>query len=140
MSVPCPCCKASNDTGPACRRCKADLSLLFAVESERVSLVAAARTLAAEYRHSESLAALERADNGAWNIGTGVLTSVNGVVDALRQYLGPPPAGVRYAPPRAGELQRACVDPSKAARDGFWRPTVSFVAGIGLLLAEAKLG
>jgi hypothetical protein len=61
MPVPCPCCKASNDTGPACRRCKADLSLLFAVEDERASLVAAARTLAAESRHSESLAALERA-------------------------------------------------------------------------------
>ena len=28
MPVPCPCCKAANDTGPGCRRCKADLSLL----------------------------------------------------------------------------------------------------------------
>ena len=61
MPVPCPCCKASNDTGPSCRRCKADLSLLFAVEAERTSLVAAARTLAAECRYSESLAALDRA-------------------------------------------------------------------------------
>src|SRR5580765_7909488 len=61
MPVPCPCCKASNDAGPSCRRCKADLSLLFAVEDERASLVAAARQLAAESRHSESLAALERA-------------------------------------------------------------------------------
>jgi len=61
MPVPCPCCKASNDTGPACRRCRADLSLLFAVEGERASLVAAARTLAAESRLSESLAALDRA-------------------------------------------------------------------------------
>jgi Flp pilus assembly protein TadD len=61
MPVPCPCCKASNDTGPACRRCKSDLSLLLAVEDERASLVAAARTLAAESRHSESLAALDRA-------------------------------------------------------------------------------
>ena len=61
MTVPCPCCKASNDTGPACRRCRADLSLLFAVEDERASLFAAARELAAEARHSESLAALERA-------------------------------------------------------------------------------
>ncbi|MDB5311648.1 MAG: hypothetical protein JWO38_5850 [Gemmataceae bacterium] len=61
MPVPCPCCKASNDTGPACRRCKADLSLLFAVEAERSSLVAAARAFAAESRFSESLAALDRA-------------------------------------------------------------------------------
>jgi hypothetical protein len=61
MPVPCPCCKASNDTGPTCRRCKADLSLLFAVEAERSSLVAAARASAAGSRYSESLAALERA-------------------------------------------------------------------------------
>ena|SRR5437763_4481515 len=61
MPVPCPCCKASNDTGPACRRCKADLSLLFAVEAERTSLVVAARALAAESRYSESLAAIDRA-------------------------------------------------------------------------------
>ncbi|OLC58275.1 MAG: hypothetical protein AUH85_01040 [Chloroflexi bacterium 13_1_40CM_4_68_4] len=86
------------------------------------------------------VAALGRGDNGTWNIGTGVLTSVSGVVDALRTYLGEPPAGVRYAPPRSGELQRACVDPAKAARDGFWYPTVSFVAGIGLLIAEGQLG
>ena len=59
--VGCPCCRAANDAGPACRRCKADLSLLFAVEAERTSLVAAARTLAAECRYSESLAALDRA-------------------------------------------------------------------------------
>lgn len=30
MSVVCPCCKAVNDAGPHCRRCRADLSLLFA--------------------------------------------------------------------------------------------------------------
>src|SRR5262249_17865113 len=31
----CPVCKAENAQGPACRRCKADLSLLFAVEARR---------------------------------------------------------------------------------------------------------
>jgi hypothetical protein len=61
MPVPCPCCKASNDAGPLCRRCKADLSLLFAVDAERSSLIAAARASAADGRFSESLAALDRA-------------------------------------------------------------------------------
>jgi hypothetical protein len=61
MPVPCPCCKAANDTGPACRRCKADLSLLFVVEAEREALVADARRLTAESRYPESLARLDRA-------------------------------------------------------------------------------
>lgn len=61
MPVPCPCCKAANDAGPACRRCKADLSLLFAVDAERAGLVAAARTLARDGRFAESDAALDRA-------------------------------------------------------------------------------
>ena len=41
MPIPCPCCKAANDAGPACRRCKADLALLFQIESDRAALVAA---------------------------------------------------------------------------------------------------
>jgi len=61
MPIPCPCCKASNDTGPACRRCKADLSLLFAVEADRAAAVEAARRLVAESRCGEALARLDRA-------------------------------------------------------------------------------
>ena len=85
------------------------------------------------------LAALGRSDSGTWNIGTGVVTTVNGVIDALKRHLGEPPAGVRYAAARPGELQRACVDPSTAARDGLWRPAVTFVEGIGRCIAEAQL-
>ena len=44
MPVPCPCCKATNASGPACRRCKADLSELFALAAEVESLHARART------------------------------------------------------------------------------------------------
>lgn len=61
MPIPCPCCKALNDKPPTCRRCKADLSLLFAIDGERNSLLDAARTFATESRYSESLAALEKA-------------------------------------------------------------------------------
>ena len=35
MSVTCPCCRAATESGPACRRCKADLGLLFALEQQR---------------------------------------------------------------------------------------------------------
>jgi hypothetical protein len=61
MPIPCPCCKAANDAGPNCRRCKADLSLLFQLEFDRAALVVHARELVAESRFSESLAALDRA-------------------------------------------------------------------------------
>jgi hypothetical protein len=61
MPVPCPCCKAVNDGGPACRRCKADLSLLFAVEEQRAALVETARALAAVARFADAVATLDRA-------------------------------------------------------------------------------
>jgi hypothetical protein len=61
MPVPCPCCKAANDAGPACRRCKADLSLLFAVEADRAAAVEQTRRLAAESRFPEALVQLDRA-------------------------------------------------------------------------------
>lgn len=31
----CPVCRAENAQGPHCRRCKADLAMLFAIEAER---------------------------------------------------------------------------------------------------------
>ena len=61
MPVPCPCCKATNETGPNCRRCKADLSLLFDLEERRMRLIEAARDLAREARLQDSLAILEQA-------------------------------------------------------------------------------
>jgi hypothetical protein len=39
----CPVCKAENAQGPACRRCKADLSPLFALEDQRRRTMAEAR-------------------------------------------------------------------------------------------------
>ncbi len=35
MPLACPVCKAENTAGPGCRRCKADLSLLFDMENQR---------------------------------------------------------------------------------------------------------
>jgi hypothetical protein len=39
----CPVCKADNSQGPQCRRCKADLSLLFELEEQRGQMLAEAR-------------------------------------------------------------------------------------------------
>jgi hypothetical protein len=45
VSVPirCPVCRADNAAGPACRRCRADLSLLFRLEGQRAAALDHAR-------------------------------------------------------------------------------------------------
>jgi hypothetical protein len=58
----CPVCKAENATGPNCRRCKADLGLLFALEEERTVLLRAARRLLDDGAWSEAATAAARAD------------------------------------------------------------------------------
>jgi hypothetical protein len=62
MTISCPCCRAANDAGPACRRCKADLSLLFALEEQRGRHLAAARRLAADGDLMAALAAVAAAE------------------------------------------------------------------------------
>ncbi len=58
----CPACKAENAQGPTCRRCKADLSLLFALEEQRARTLAEARRLLAAGRADEADALAEEAD------------------------------------------------------------------------------
>jgi hypothetical protein len=66
MPLTCPVCRATNDAGAACRRCRADLTLCFAVESQRDRALAAARAAAIGGRlndaicHAESAAELRR--------------------------------------------------------------------------------
>ncbi|HEX4743875.1 MAG TPA: NAD-dependent epimerase/dehydratase family protein [Candidatus Limnocylindria bacterium] len=71
---------------------------------------------------------------GVYNIGTGVATSVARLVALMTDVLGPPP-GVRQVPALPGELQRNCLDVSKAARDGLWHPRHSLAEGLRLTLA-----
>jgi hypothetical protein len=54
MTLTCPCCKATN-TAATCRRCKADLALLAAIEANRVFHIAVAKRYAADGRwdHAE---------------------------------------------------------------------------------------
>ena len=86
------------------------------------------------------LNALRTDREGIYNVGTGVPTSVNELVAALTELLGPP-AGSTAAPPRPAEVLRGCVDPAKAARDGLWRPRTSLREGLRLTAqAEGALG
>lgn len=72
--------------------------------------------------------------SGIYNIGTGVPTSVNTLISELTVLLGPPP-GIQRAPARGVEIQRACVDPGNAARDGLWTPRTDLRAGLARTVA-----
>jgi hypothetical protein len=50
----CPVCKADNADGPACRRCKADLSLLFELERRRDWCLVEARRCLNAGNHAEA--------------------------------------------------------------------------------------
>ena len=62
MTLCCPVCRAENAAGPACRRCRADLSLLAAVEARRDFHLANARSAAADNRLDDALEELARAE------------------------------------------------------------------------------
>lgn len=55
----CPVCRATNDAGPSCRRCRGDLSVLFELESAREESLAFAR---ANLGGAEAVAAAEQAE------------------------------------------------------------------------------
>ena len=67
--------------------------------------------------------------NGVYNIGTGVATSVNELIAAMAEVLGPPP-GITKAPERPGEVQSSCVDASRAKRDGLWQSRTGLLDGL----------
>lgn len=58
----CPVCKADNSQGPTCRRCKADLSLLFALEKQRRRSLTEARRCLVRSDWREALEHIEDAD------------------------------------------------------------------------------
>jgi hypothetical protein len=57
----CPVCRATNSPGLACRRCRADLSLLVALEGQRDRLLAEARDHLRTGQPANALAALASA-------------------------------------------------------------------------------
>ena len=73
---------------------------------------------------------------GVFNVGTGVATSVKMLIRVMAEVLGPPPQ-VFYTAARAGgaELERSCLDASKATQTGLWRPKTTLADGLRLTLA-----
>ena len=62
MTIKCPACKALNDTGPNCRRCKADLAVLFQIEGQRHTLIRTAEAAVADGDTRGALARAQSAD------------------------------------------------------------------------------
>jgi hypothetical protein len=61
MTLRCPVCRAENAAGPLCRRCRADLSLLAAVEDRREAHLARARVALRDGRLDDARKELDRA-------------------------------------------------------------------------------
>lgn len=59
----CPVCKAENSSGPACRRCKADLGVLYSLEETRARYLARARSTAELGDWESSIVAARWADH-----------------------------------------------------------------------------
>lgn len=67
---------------------------------------------------------------GTYNIGTGIETSVNTLLDILGKILGNK-IEHKNEPARPGEVLRNALDPSRAGKKINWRPTTSLSQGIG---------
>lgn len=67
--------------------------------------------------------------SGAYNIGTGIETSVNKFYELLRAIAGKDLPG-EYGLATPGEQMRSSVDPTLASRVLDWRPTVDLTAGL----------
>ena len=72
-------------------------------------------------------------DAMAFNIGTGIETSVLELAELLGAAAGRAPA-LDLAPARAGELDRSALDAAKAAATLGWTPTVTLAQGAATLL------
>jgi len=76
-----------------------------------------------------NLLAIERGNNAAYNIGTGVETSDRKLFDTLAKmlnYSGSP----LYAPVRKGEIHRICLNAKKAQSELGWQARLSLEEGL----------
>ena len=81
-----------------------------------------------------NLIALEKGDNGAFNIGTGQETSINRIAALLKEltaYAGE----IRYAPEKPGEVFRIYSECTLAEQSLGWAPTVALREGLARTVA-----
>jgi len=76
-----------------------------------------------------NLKALDFEKNATYNIGTGEETSVNQIVELIKQKIGST-SEIVNAPYKADEQAASCLDAQKARLELDWTPTVSLEQGI----------
>jgi UDP-glucose 4-epimerase len=83
-----------------------------------------------------ALAAAASSASGAFNIGTGVETSVLELIENLGELGGSDSFEAEFAPPRPGEVQRIALDSGKAQRELDWRAGTGLESGLESTLAS----
>ncbi len=83
------------------------------------------------------LRCMEKGDGQAYNIGTGVGTTVNSIFQLLKRITGFRQEPY-YAPPREGEVMRTYLDCSKAERELEWRPRMHLAEGLEATVASLR--
>jgi UDP-glucose 4-epimerase len=83
---------------------------------------------------SAALLAMDAGDGEAYNLGTGVETSVLDIVTALRPLLGYTP-DVVFKPERTGEVAHISLDPGKVKHELGWEAQFDLEEGIKETLA-----
>jgi len=78
----------------------------------------------------------ERLDSRAFNVGTGVATSVNELARTLLD-VADADVAIEHAPARAGELQESCLSVDKARDVLEWTPQMSLADGLANTFAWA---
>ncbi|MDY6917274.1 MAG: GDP-mannose 4,6-dehydratase [Chloroflexota bacterium] len=83
------------------------------------------------------LLAMERGHNAVYNVGTGVETSDQEIFDAVAEAMGYRDTPV-YETVRPGEIQRICLDWTRARGELGWSPRLSLREGIELTVPYYK--
>ena len=114
-----------------CRRVLAGESLTIFGDGKQTRDMVFVRDVAAANLAAsrQPLPPLTTIDARAFNVGTGVETTVNELATELGAAAGRTPQITR-APARAGEILRSALDVRKAERELGWRPRMTLAAGL----------
>ena len=78
------------------------------------------------------------ADGGAYNIGTGVITEVEALLEILSRCMGKNPVSVEKAPLRPGEVFRIGLDANAFQRKTGWRHSFSLEEGVAAFVESLE--
>jgi nucleoside-diphosphate-sugar epimerase len=76
---------------------------------------------------------------GAYNIGSGINTTINELAQLILKLTGRTDLKPIYAPPRHGDISQSVADVSKARKDLSFKPNILLNDGIKMLLTLKNL-